>query len=80
MDEEIEAAFKIFDTDDSGEISIDELRLVLKGLDKNLTDEEVCITGFKLSFLKIRGPNSKNLNLLKFSEYLLRHNFYYVIP
>lgn len=37
---ELRQAFRVFDQDDSGSISADELRHVMKSIGENLTDEE----------------------------------------
>lgn len=46
LEEEIEAAFKMFDQDSNGFISTEELRSVLTRIDKSVTVEEVCFELF----------------------------------
>jgi len=41
FEHEMRMAFKVFDRDNSGTISSDELRLVMKQLGENLTDQEI---------------------------------------
>jgi calmodulin len=52
IDEEIAAAFRIFDQDENGFISTEELRSVLTNLDNNLTIEEVS-ENYRLSTIAI---------------------------
>jgi calmodulin len=41
FEHEMRMAFQVFDRDNNGSISSDELRLVMKQLGENLTDQEV---------------------------------------
>jgi calmodulin len=41
FEHEMRMAFQVFDRDNSGTISSDELRLVMKQLGENLTDQEI---------------------------------------
>jgi calmodulin len=51
-DEEIAAAFRIFDQDENGYISTEELRTVLTNLDNNLSEEEVS-ENYRLSIIAL---------------------------